>query len=444
MRQYKISVVASIVGLVAASAQAETVQGARSELDRLAAHVRTRPTDYEQTYAYIRLATELHEEAAIGALERLLMYNPSLGRARKELGFLYARIGAYQSAAFNLRAALKSADLDATQKAQIEAQIPDIERQTRASRFSGNLQIGVRTQSNAAYLPSGGLYDVGGVQTFGGVTGRQSDVNAFEQAQIAHDYDFQNQRGDVLETRGLAYATQQFALSQYNVALFSLSVGPRFGLSEIAPGLSVRPHVSGSASLVGNLNYLNTGGAGVGFRQMIGDRLSLEPGFEWSRLWVNSGSGPGSSAQTVATIASGDVFTGSLGVSLRIFDHVRLEGRGAYSRAAAYVAAQASDQFDLQAMLRFEVDPPLSEMPRRWTFAPYARFRQIAFDIANPALDPSRMRRDDAWTYGLALDAPITAQLGVSGHLEFLRNDSNISSFKMHNVSLTFGPTAKF
>ncbi len=402
------------------------------------------PTDYEQTYAYIRLATELHDEAAIGALERLLMYNPALGRARKELGFLYARIGAYQSALYNLRAALKSADLDAAQRAQIEAQLPDIERHTQASRLSGNLQIGVRTQSNAAYLPSSGLFDVGGVQTPGGVTGRQSDANTFEQAQLTHDYDFQNQRGDTLETRGLAYATQQFALSQYNVALFSLSTGPRFGLSDIAPGLSVKPYVSGSAALVGNLNYLNTGGAGFSLRQAFGDRLSLEPGFEWSRLWVNSGSASGSGAQTVATIASGDVFTGSLGVSLRIFDNVRLEGRGAFSRAAAYVATQASDQFDLQAMLRVEVDPPFAEMPRRWTIAPYARFTQIAFDIANPALDPFRVRRDDAWTYGLALDAPITAELGVSGHLEFLRNDSNISSFKMQNVSLTFGPTARF
>lgn len=432
-----------LLGRTTASAQSEP-PAPQSELERLAAHVRTHPTDYEQTFTYIRLATELHDEAAIGALERLLMYNPRLGLARKELGFLYARIGAAQSAVSNLRAALKSTDLDPAQKAQIEAQLPDIERQTQASRLSGSLQIGVRTQSNAAYLPSSGLFDVGGVQSFGGATGRQSDANTFEQAQIAHDYDFQNQRGDILETRGLAYATQQFSLSQYNVALFSLSVGPRLALAEIAPGLTVKPYVASSASLVGNLNYLNTGGAGVGLRQTFGDRLALEPGFEWTRLWVNSGSASGSSAQTVATIASGDVLTGSLGVSLRIFDTVRLEGRGAFSRAAAYVAVQASNQLDLQAMLRLEVDPPLPEMPRRWTIAPYARFTQITFDIANPALDPFRVRRDDAWTYGLALDAPITAQLGVSGHLEFLRNDSNISSFKMQNVSLTFGPTAKF
>jgi len=444
VREKKISALALAAWVLFGTAGAAAQSEPNAELERLAAHVRTHPSDHEQTYAYIRLATELHDEAAIGALERILMYNPELGRAREQLGFLYARIGAYQSAVFNLRAALKSPDLDAAQKARIEAQLPDLEMQTKASRFSGSLQIGVRTQSNAAYLPSSGLYDVGGVQTLGGATGRQSDVNTFEHAQIAHDYDLQNQRGDVIETRGLAYATQQFALPQYNVALFSVSVGPRLALAEIAPGLTVKPYVAGSASLVGNLNYLNTGGAGVSLRQTFGGRLVLEPGFEWTRLWVNSASSPGSNTQSVATIATGDVFTGSLGGSLRILDNIRLEGRAAFSRAEAYVATQATNQFNVQAMLRVEVDPPLAEMPRRWTIAPYARFTQIAFDMANPVLDPFRARRDDAWTYGLALDAPITAQFGVSGHLEFLRNDSNISSFKMQNVSLTFGPTARF
>lgn len=443
MGKRKISALALFAGALLDAADASAQTEPKAELERLAAHVRIHPTDLEQTYAYIRLAIELHDEAAIGALERLLMYNPNLGRARKELGLLYARIGAYQSAALHLRAALTSPDLDAAQKAEVEAQLPEIEKQTQASRFSGSLQIGVRTQSNAAYLPSSGLYAVGGVQTLGGATGRQSDANTFEHAQIAHDYDLQNQRGDVVETRGLVYATQQFALPQYNVALFSVSAGPRLGLSEISPGLTIKPYVAGSASLVGNLNYLNSGGAGVSLRRPFGDRIVLEPGFEWTRLWVNSASS-GSNTQTVATIASGDVFTGSLGGSLRIFDTVRLEGRAAFSRAAAYVAIQATNQFDVQAMLRLEVEPPLPQTPRRWTIAPYARFTQIAFDIANPVLDPFRARRDAAWTYGLALDAPITAQFGVSGHLEFLRNDSNISSFKMQNVSLTFGPTAKF
>ena len=46
---------------------------------------------------------------AIGALERLLMFNPDLSRARKELGFLYARLGNWELAAQHLRAARDSA-----------------------------------------------------------------------------------------------------------------------------------------------------------------------------------------------------------------------------------------------------------------------------------------------------------------------------------------------
>ncbi len=437
--------VCALLGGGSACAQSEPAPTPWAEVQRLADYIRTHPTDYEATYSYVRLATELRDyEAAIGALERVLMFNPNLAHARKELGFLYARVGAYSTAAFNLRAALNAPNLDPAQKAQIEAQLPDIEKQTQASRFSGNLQVGIRSQSNAAYVPLNGLYQIGGVQTFS-PSGRQSDWNTFQMGQIAHDYDFQNQRGDVVETRGMVYATQQFSLTQYNVALFSGSFGPRFGLQEISPGLSVKPYVAGAVSLLGDINYLNTGGAGVALRQTFGDRLVLEPGFEWTQLWVNSGASVVDQAsQTVATLATGGVFTGSLSGSLRLLDNVKLEGRGAFSRANAYVASQASNQVDVQAMLRLEVDPPLAQMPRRWTIAPYARFTQMAFDTPNPLVDFFRARRDDAWTYGLALDAPIGAQLGFSGHIEFLRNDSNISSFKMQDVSVTFGPTAKF
>jgi len=437
----------ALVGLTTGAAQADPVWDAQPELAQLADRVRANPTDYQASYDYVTLATQLRDyEAAIGALERLLMFNPNLGKARKELGFLYARLGTYPTAAHHLRLALKSPDLDAEQKAQIEAQLPDIEKQMEASRFSGALQLGIRSQSNAAYLPTNGLYELGGVQAFAPFHGRQSDTNSFELGQIAHDYDFQNDRGDRIETRGALYATQQFHLTQYDVGLFSASIGPRLAVApELLPGLTVKPYVAGAASLLGDLNYLNTGGAGVTFRQNFGDRLVLEPGFGWSRLWVNPGSSLVDRAyQTVATLATGDVFTGSLASSFRLFDNVKFEGRGAFSRANAYVAWQGSNQVDLQAMLRFEVDPPLPQMSRRWTLAPYARFTQIAFDTANPIVDFLHARRDDAWTYGMALDAPVDAWLGFSGHLEFMRNDSNLASFKTHNVSVTFGPTAKF
>jgi hypothetical protein len=415
----------------------------RAELDRLAEEIRVHPTDYDKTYAFIRLASQLgYDEEAISALQRLLMFNPNLARARKELGYLYAKLGANGSAAMHMRQAMDSPDLDPNQKAQIEAQLPDIEKASETSRLYGNLQIGMRTQSNANYFPAGGLFGVGGVQT-SSLLGRQGDTNTFELAQAAHDWDFAGSHGPTLETRGSAYSTQQFTLPQYNVALFSGSVGPRF---EIAPGLSVKPYVTGAVSIVGDINYANDGGGGITFRKDFGRDFMLEPGFEYRRLYVYDG-GPWAwnwAAYTVATIATGDVYTGSLNASYRFNDMVWLEGRGAYSRANTILSSQSSDTIDFQAMLHFEFDPPLPEIPRRWTIAPYARFMQVAFDSPNFLVDPLRARRDDAWTFGVSLDAPIGPRWGFAGRLEFLRNDSNIPNFKMQDVSVVFGPVAKF
>ena len=421
----------------------ETQTQSRAELDRLADDIRLHPTDYDKTYAFIRLASQLgYDEEAISALQRLLMFNPNLARARKELGYLYAKVGANGSAAMQMQRALKSQNLDPAQKEQIEAQLPDIEKALEDKRLYGSLQIGIRSQSNANYFPAGGLFGVGGVQT-NALLGQRSDSNTFELAQAALDWDFLGPNGPTLEMRGLIYATQQFSLPQYDVALFTGSVGPRF---EIAPGLSVKPYATGAASVLGDIDYLNDGGGGITFRKDFGQSFMLEPGFEYRRLYVNDG-GPSAwnwVAHTVSTLATGDVYTPSLNVLYRFNDWVRLEGRGAYSRASTIYSFQSSDTIDFQAMLRFGVDPPLPEIPRRWTIAPYTRFMQIAFDSPNFFVDPLHARRDDAWTYGVALDAPVGPQWGFTGHIEFLRNDSNIPNFKMHDVSVVFGPVAKF
>jgi hypothetical protein len=458
-RALHISCVALTVGLTAATGVAraqeflgdfpalgETIAAegqSKADLDRLAEEIRLHPTDYDKTYAFIRLASQLgYDEEAISALQRLLMFNPNLARAQKELGALYAKLGADRSAELQMRRALESPNLDSAQKAQIEAQLPDIEKTSQDKRLYGGLQIGIRSQSNANYFPAGGLFGVGGVQT-NALVGQRSDANTFELLQAGLDWDFLGRNGPTLEMRGLIYATQQFKLPQYDVALFSGSIGPRF---EIAPGLSVKPYVTGAATILGDINYLNDGGGGISFRKTFGRDLALEPGFEYRGIYVYDG-GPNPLnwvSHTVSTLASGDVYTGSLDAFYRVNDRVKLEGRGAYSRANAALSSQSSDTIDFQAMLRFEIDPPLREIPRRWTIEPYARFMQIAFDSPNFFVDPFRARRDDAWTYGVALDAPVGAQWGFNGHLEFLRNDSNIQNFRMHDFSVVFGPVAKF
>ncbi len=421
----------------------EAAQDDSAEFDRLADEIRLDPTNYEKTYAFIRLATRLgYDEEAISALQRLLMFNPDLARARKELGFLYAKLGADTSAAVQLKHALDAPNLPPEQKAQIEAQLPDIDEATKDKRLFGSLQVGIRSQSNANYFPAGGLFGVGGVQT-SSIARQRSDANTFELAQGGIDWDFLGHGAPTLEIRGLIYATQQFKLPEYDVALFSGSIGPRF---EIARELTFKPYIIGVTSILGDVNYLNNGGAGISFRKDFGHTASLEPGFEYRSLYVYNG-GPqlwNIAAHTAATLASGDVYTGYASGFYRFNDSLRLEARGAYSRANAVVASQSSDTIDLQATLQFEFDPPTTQIPRRWSIAPYVRFMQTAFDSANFLVDPWRARRDDAWTWGAAFDAPIGGRWGFRGLLEYLKNDSNIQNYRMNDFSIVFGPVAKF
>lgn len=422
----------------------------RAEQARLAAQIQLNPTDYEATYRYVLLSTELRDyEAGIGALERILMFNPNLSRARKELGFLYARLGSYQLSAQHLRKALDEGGLDPVQVAQIEAQLPDIEKRTQANRLYLRIHTGLRAQSNANFFPTNNLFQVGGVGV-ASAAARKGDINSFQLVQAAHDYDFQNARGDQLETRLTGYATEQFRLPQYSVALFAGTIGPRIHVApDLYPSLSIKPYLTGVVSMLGGTNYLNAGGGGVSFGAELNPNIWFEPGAEWRTISVNPLPGSfnflgASPYQTLSTLATGDVATGYLSGTYRLTSDLRFESRVAYSRAWAGNPQQSSNQVDVQAMLRFEFDPPFEIIPRRWTVAPYGRFTHLAFDAANLLINPFTARRDNVWIGGLLVDLPVSATFGFAGNVEFARNDSNIQNFKTQNLSVSFGPTAKF
>lgn len=435
-----------LLGIILPMAGSAHALDARSEQSQLAERIRLHPTDYEATYRYVVISTELRDyEAAIGALERLLMFNPGLARAEKDLGFLYARLGAYQLAEQHLRAALRSPTIDAAQRGQIEAQLSDIERAREPNRFSGEFSAGLRSQSNANFFPLQGLFDVGGVTVSS--SGQRADVNAYELFQVAHEYGFGAQNAHVLETRATAYATQQFRLSQYDVGLISGSVGPRFQIwQDVLPGFSIKPYATGVASSLDGEAYLDAGGGGVTVRVPLGPNTTIDPGFEWRSLYVNQGNPTLQSPAnaSLSMLASGEALTGYVGGTFRATDYIRLDWQAAYTHLNAELASQSSSQFDIRATLRVEFAPPFAAIPRRWAIAPYLRFTDLTFDAPNPVVNPIVARHDTMLTEGVLFTAPITAQFGFVGNVEFAHNGSNLPNYRTQNFSISFGPVVKF
>jgi hypothetical protein len=400
-----------------------------------------RPSDHAVTARYVEASLRLGDvEAAIGALERLAFFDPDSPRIKYELGTLYARLGSHDTAASYYRAALASPRLDAPTRRRLEAFLPDSQKQTQRSRWSAEVQTGVRYQTNASMLPGGET-----IRAFGfdvaPLSRPVSDWNVFGQARIGHDYGFGNQRADRFETRASLYATHQFRVSKYDVALGEVSLGPRLALApDWLPGATIKPYAVAGTAFLGGRSYLGSFGAGVGLSFPLADIASLEPMVEWRRAHVrDSVPVPG-----LATLATGDVYTAGAAFVIKPADSITIETRGSYRRADAEFGFQRYGQWRGDALVRFAFDPPFSKIARQWSVAPFAGLALSRFDDPNPAIDPAVTRRDREMRAGVLFDTPLTATFGISSVIEYQINRSNLSNYRMSGWSFMTGPTARF
>lgn len=413
-----------------------------AEQDQLFQQMVRNPGNHEVTFAYVKVATARGDyEAAIGALERLLFYNPRLTRVKYELGALYFRLGSYEMAKRYFKEALASPDIDAITKERVETYLPDTEKQLQPSRFSGFAQTGIRSQSNASFAPGGGVLRLGGQDLALLPTARQkSDVNWFGLVGLAHDYDLQNQRGDILETRAVGYLTEQSRLKDLNVGFIDASFGPRLALApELLPGVTVKPFVVGGMTWLDGATYLSTVGAGVSLKAAVNDRFSFGPEFEWRRAEFRTGD-----VVPVSGFNTGDWFTTSLSGSWTIAQQIKLDARGLYRRGDSAFVFQSFDQWAVEAALTLEFAPPFDWMSRNWSIAPFARWIDTRFDAPNPFIDPLTTRSDGQWSVGALFNAPVTKTFGVSAAIQYDKTNSSLPNYRLENFSVMFGPTARF
>ena len=80
--------------VAASTSAAARAAAANPEYQALFKRMYADPSNLDVTFQFAELATKLGDyEAAIGALERMLYFNPNLPRVKLELGVLYHRIG---------------------------------------------------------------------------------------------------------------------------------------------------------------------------------------------------------------------------------------------------------------------------------------------------------------------------------------------------------------
>lgn len=407
--------------------------------DILFAQTLKRPRDIGLAFAYVNACVAVEDyEAAIGALERILFYAPNNTQVKAELGFLYFRLRSHQMARQYFDAVLASPDVDEATRAKIAAVQPTVDTATTGNRVFGDLQTGVRYQSNAGFNPDndtlrlfGQDYVVAHPQDHG------SDGNWFGSVHLGYDYDLGNQRGDTVETRFTGYLTRQFRFTDLSVGLFDLTIGPRLALSEAHPDWTVKPYLAGGQIWIGGARYFSSGGAGILADLPVTPTFGLQPGAEIRYANV-------AGVSNFSSLATGDIATVSLAAQATITPALSAYSRVYVTRGGADLDYQSYKTFAEEFSVVAKFAAPLPGIATTWAISPYVKLLQTDFDGANPYIDPARARRDAEWQVGVVLDTPLSASVGIVTNIQYARDNSNISNFRERNFSVLSGPTVRF
>jgi hypothetical protein len=422
---------------------AQETAALRQEFERLFQQQLRNPSDLTTTFRFAEIAAQLGElEAAIGALERMLYFNPNLPRVKLELGVLYFRLGSNGQARAYLVDAISGENVPADVRARVETFLAEVNRRDQPQQLSGFVQTGLRFQTNANAGPSDSTVRALGLEAT--LTERfrpAPDWNAFAVGAFRYVHDLETGRGDAIETTLQVYGTHQNRFRHLDIALAEVTVGPRLAIApEAAPGVSVRPYLIGNRMLFGGEQYLWTAGGGAVLTVPAPLGVSVDLGTEYRhrRYSDHPDNFPTASQQ------NGNLWSGLASAVVPLPLDARLVVRAAYNDNASVQRFYSYRQVMLDAALPIEFQPPLPDIPRRWTLAPFVAWTATDYAAPNPVIDPRIARSDRELRYGVSLDMPLRENLGVAVQISHAEVDSNLPNYRTRNTAVTFGPTLRF
>jgi hypothetical protein len=426
----------------AQTAPAPTDADLRAEADVLFKRLLVKPNDLDAAFRFSEIETKLGDyEAAIGALERMLFYNPNLPRVKLELGLLYFKLHSYEMARSYFNAAIASPDTPQDVRDQVAQFLLAIDRGVSGNEFSVFAQTGMRHQSNANAGPDSQVVRaLGQDAVLSSQFTRTPDWNVFGIVTVHHFYDFDTQRGDGWESDVIAYYARQFKVTRLDLGLIEIDTGPRLALG--TGGTSIHPYVLANYVTLGDSPYLGTLGAGVSMRFELPWGITLDSGVEYrDRNYRNSVD------YDNATLQDGHQIIGYLTGSgpLPILAGLSWQGRLAASKNTASYQPYAYDDFSAEFALPYSFTAPaFAKTERPWTFAPFAGFSYIPYAEPDPLVDPSITRLDRQWRAGATLDMVFFQNFGFALQVQYLLTLSTVPNYRTRDFIVSGGPTIRF
>ena len=426
-----------VVAPQATGSKAQQVQARREVLFKA---MLQKPDDLDAAFEYAALSAQVGDlEAAISTLERMLIFAPGLPRLQLELGVLYYRLAAFETARGYFEAAGAAPDVPPEVRFRVEQYLANIDKAADPSRFAGQIRMGVRYQTNANRSPTDSVIFLDGLpftldaDALGSPDGNVYTTGVFH---LSHDLESQ---GDTLEIDLLTYASKQFEQDQLDVALAELTVGPafdmgRFGIDNAALGI----YGIASGVYLGDAFYSAGIGAGSRFVIRPNPATSLLGALEYRHKEYHDSAG-----SPTASLRDGD--------ELRVFGtatyvmapRVTLYGNAYAQRVWADAGYLSYLEGGFTVGPRYSFTSPVSSDMPAWTVAVNtgALFRN--YDDPDPMIAAFSEHDWEAFVGG-GLTIPVRPDLALITEMEYRHVDSNYDTRNYDNFSISFSVAKSF
>jgi hypothetical protein len=422
---------ALLLALFPAVAAAQDSAALRAELDSIYQQLLVDPSDQALNRRMIEVALALDDyDAAIGAVERLIFYDPGNAALQLEAARLYMLIKSYAAATGYLKTAESLAGLTDVQQDELATLSRQAYRGAQGSPWSGFGQVGVRYQTNANI----GSVELGLNEPFP-FEKPQPDWNAFALGTLGLDLPINE--NVALEGSLSGYYADQRIVDRLDLGFAELALGPRFSTDDGA--ISVKPYALIQGILLGNAPYESAYGAGAVLRWAFAEDWFIEPQFEYkNRTYYSTVDYPDAPDQT------GEIYTYSVGLGGQITEKVGFLTRAGFNDNYAAKAYQSYDQYFATVAIDVAFDAFGKE---GWSVSPFATITYTNFEGVAPPEEFAgfkTMKEEVFWGIGANLEVPLRENIALGLGVEYNRNQSNVDRDDYENFKVVIGPQGRF
>lgn len=387
------------------------------------------PDDLDTAFEYAGLSIQAGDlEAAISTLERMLIFSPGLPRLQLELGLLYFRLSAFETAKAYFEAAVSGPDVPEEVRAKVQNYLDGIDNAGKKTRLSGQARVGLRYQSNANRGPSDDRITLNGLAFRLNPTAlNDNDANVYAAGSFHVSHKLPHQ-GTTLEFDLVAYGARQFQREQFDIAQAEATFGPAFDLGRFGwENAALGVYGIASGAFLHQHYYSTNIGAGARVVSQITARSVASGKFEYRRKYFKN-----STDTPRATDRDGHELRGQFILRHIVNPMLALNANatGVINRAArGYLSYM---DYTIGAGPTVSFASPFKD-ESIWIFGASVGISQRKFDEPDPLININLKQQDLELFARTSLNIPIRNGYSFLAEAEYRNVDSNYALRKHDN-----------